>query len=122
MLVNMVWITSERPLGTTSALAALPRDRVCGKAREVSTATTADRNVVNRYRNTTVPKRRSSLELPCARALATSTNTRIGATAFNADTNRVPNSPIQVTCGMINASTVPMTRPTMMRTISEAPL
>ena len=51
--------------------------------RDVSTATTADRNVVNRYRKSTVPKRPSSLELPWAKALATSTNTRIGATAFN---------------------------------------
>ena len=122
MLVSSVWMTSERPCGTTSALAALPKDRVCGNRREVSTATTAARNVVNRYRNSTVPKRRSSFDVPCARALATSTNTRIGATAFNAATNRVPNSPIQVTWGMANASTVPMIRPTMIRTISDAPL
>ena len=63
-----------------------------------------------------------TLIISCARALATSTNTRIGATAFNAATNRVPNSPIQVTWGMANASTVPMIRPTMIRTISDAPL
>ena len=122
MLVNSVCTTSARPCGTTSALAALPNDRVCGKAREVSTATTADRKVVNRYRKITVPKRRSSLDAPWASALATSTNTRIGAMAFRALTNKVPNSPIHVMCGMIRARMVPAIRPTMMRMISSVPL
>ena len=39
----------------------------------------AARKVVSMYSQMTVPKRRSSLELPCASALATMTNTSTGA-------------------------------------------
>ena len=66
---------------------------------------------------TTVPKRRSSLEEPCASALATITNTSTGATPFSAPTNRLPNSSIHAAPGQIKASTEPITRPIAMRRI-----
>ena len=64
----------------------------------------------------------SSLEEPCARALATITNTSTGAMPFSAPTNRLPSSPTQPAPGATRASTAPMIRPTRMRTIRLMPL
>ena len=77
----------------------------------------AARNVVSMYSQMTVPKRRSSLDEPCASALATMTKTSTGAMPFRAPTNRVPSSATQPAPGTVSASTAPMTRPHRMRTI-----
>ena len=69
------------------------------------------------YSQMTVPKRRSSLEVPCASALATITNTSTGAMPFRAPTNRLPNSSTQPAPGTASASTAPTARPMTMRRI-----
>lgn len=83
MLESRVCITSPRPWGTTSAVAASARTSVCGNSLLVTTLSAAATKVVSMYSQTTVPKRRSSLEEPCASALATITNTSTGATPFS---------------------------------------
>ena len=117
MLESRVCITSPRPWGTTSAVAASARTSVCGNSLLVTTLSAAATKVVSMYSQTTVPKRRSSLEEPCASALATITNTSTGATPFSAPTNRLPNSSIHAAPGQIKASTEPTTRPIAMRRI-----
>ena len=77
----------------------------------------AARKVVSMYSQMTVPKRRSSLDVPCASALATMTNTSTGAMPFRAPTNRLPNSSTQPAPGTASASTAPTTRPMTMRRI-----
>ena len=64
-----------------------------------------------------------------ANALMTRKNTRMGATAFNAETNRLPSNamnsltpmrmslPSTTAAGIRSASTTPITRPTMIRLI-----
>ena len=69
------------------------------------------------YSQMTVPKRRSSLDVPCASALATITNTSTGAMPFRAPTNRLPNSSTQPAPGTASASTAPTARPMTMRRI-----
>ena len=77
----------------------------------------AARKVVSMYSQMTVPKRRSSLDVPCASALATITNTSTGAMPFRAPTNRLPNSSTQPAPGTASASTAPTARPMTMRRI-----
>lgn len=62
-------------------------------------------------------KRRSSLEEPCASALATMTKTSTGAMPFNAPTNRLPNSSSHTAPGQISASAAPISRPMAIRRI-----
>lgn len=62
-----------------------------------------------------VPTRRTSSY--SASALATMTKTRTGAMAFNAPTNRLPNSSIHAACGTASARTAPTIRPMTMRRI-----
>ena len=114
-LVSRVLSTSPRPCGTTSDWAASARTTDTGNMKLVIEAIAAARKVVSMYSQMTVPKRRSSLELPCASALATMTNTSTGAMPFSAPTNRLPSSPTQPAPGTASASTAPMTRPTTMR-------
>ena len=121
-LVSRVPITSPRPCGTTSDWAASASTTVTGNRKLVTTAMAAARKVVSMYSQMTVPKRRSSLEEPCARALATITNTSTGAMPFSAPTNRLPSSPTQPAPGATRASTAPMIRPIRMRTIRLMPL
>ena len=116
-LVSRVPITSPRPWGTTSDWAASASTTVTGNRKLVITAMAAARKVVSMYSQITVPKRRSSLEEPCARALATITNTSTGAMPFNAPTNRLPNSATQPAPGATSASTTPTARPTRIRRI-----
>ena len=114
-LVSRVLSTSPRPCGTTSDWAASARTTDTGNTKLVTEAMAAARKVVSIYSQMTVPKRRSSLELPCASALATITNTSTGAMPFSAPTNRLPSSPTQPAPGTASASTAPMTRPATMR-------
>ena len=117
MLLSSVCMTSPRPCGTTSALAASGKAIVWGNSSLVMTDSAAAKKVVSIYSHTTVPKRRSSLEEPCASALATMTNTSTGAMPFSAPTNRLPNSCTHAAPGNSTASTAPTTRPSAMRRI-----
>ena len=122
MLESSVRITSPRPCGITSALAASGRTSLTGNRALVRTLSTAATKVVSRYSQTTVPNRRSRVELPCARALATMTNTSTGAMPFRAPTNKVPNSSSQEAWGQAMPSSAPMSRPKAMRRIRLMPL
>ena len=121
-LVSRVLITSPRPWGITSDWAASASTTLTGNIKLVTAARAAAKKVVSMYSQITVPKRRSSLEEPCARALATITNTSTGAMPFNAPTNRLPNSATQPAPGATSASTTPTARPTRMRRIRLMPL
>ena len=121
-LASRVFMTSPRPCGTTSDSAASARTTVWGKTKLARAAMAAARKVVSIYSQMTVPNRRSSLDEPCASALATMTKTSTGAMPFSAPTNRVPSSPIQPAPGTAIASTAPTTRPIRMRTIRLMPL
>ena len=116
-LASRVFSTSPRPWGMTSDSAASARTTVTGNRKLVTDAMAAARNVVSMYSQMTVAKRRSSLDEPCASALATMTKTSTGAMPFRAPTNRVPSSATQPAPGTVSASTAPMTRPHRMRTI-----
>ena len=117
MLASSVCMTSPRPCGTTSAVAASARTSVCGNSLLVNTLSAAATKVVSIYSQTTVPKRRSSLDEPCASALATMTKTSTGAMPFNAPTNRLPNSSSHTAPGQISASAAPISRPMAIRRI-----
>ena len=117
ILLSRVCMTSPSPWGTTSASAASASTNVWGKILLVTTLRAAATKVVNIYSHTTVPNRRSSLEEPCASALATMTNTSTGAMPFKAPTNRLPSSSSQVAPGQTSARMAPITRPMAIRRI-----
>ena len=116
-LVSRVLSTSPKPCGITSDCAASASTTVTGNIKLVIAAMAAARKVVSIYSQITVPKRRSSLDEPCASALATMTNTSTGAMPFSAPTNRLPSSPTQPAPGATSASTEPAARPIRMRRI-----
>ena len=115
--VSRVLITSPRPWGITSDCAASASTTVTGNIKLVTAAMAAARKVVSMYSQITVPKRRSSLDEPCASALATITNTSTGAMPFSAPTNRLPSSPTQAAPGTTSANTEPAAKPIRMRRI-----
>lgn len=117
MFASNVCMTSPKPWGITSAVAASASTSVWGNSLLVTTLSAAATKVVSIYSQTTVPKRRSSLDEPCASALATMTKTSTGAMPFSAPTNRLPSSSIHAAPGQISASAAPTTRPTVMRRI-----
>ncbi len=100
------------PLGAASAAASTPSSfTLSGTEKLKSTASTAARKVLTMYNPMTV---RNCFPIPLLapeRELMTRKNTRIGATAFNAPTNRVPRIAMGAAFGMTRPSTAPMTIP-----------
>ena len=62
------------------------------------------------------------MDVPCASALATMTNTSTGAMPLSAPTNRLPSSRNHVAPGQTSARITPTTRPIAMRKIRLTPL
>ena len=75
-------MTSPKPWGITSAVAASASTSVWGNSLLVTTLSAAATKVVSIYSQTTVPKRRSSFDEPCASALATMTKNQHRGNAF----------------------------------------
>ena len=119
MLFNRFITTSIMPWGAAevSAVSNPARGMVTLKAKLVNTDTMAAHSVLARYRMMTVRNFSILPPLELASDDATSTNTRIGAMAFNAPTNSSPGTPIHVAFGARKPSIAPMTRPIRIRKI-----
>ena len=109
-------MTSKIPLGTLSALQAVPRAIVCGKRKLPATATKAARNVESIYKKITDPKRRSILPEPLTNADVTKAKTNIGAIPLNAPIKILPMISNLRTFGTVSAKSKPIAKPQMILT------
>ena len=109
--------TGPTPDGAAEISAVPVSFTVRGNRKLANTAATPANSVENRYRKITYPKRESRPPEPPASDEITSTNTRTGAIAFSAPTNRSPNSEMTGMSGIRSPRTTPIARPITIRRI-----
>src|SRR5690625_1024569 len=111
-LNNSVSKTSEIPLGGAISCASVFNVKVVGKMKLTITAMNPAKNVLMTYKTMTFLTVVAFPLIWAAIALMTNTNTKIGATAFNAPTNKSPNIAIPLNVsGNNNANMSPITIP-----------